>query len=556
MFPGQVPYGLSTGSRFAPEQDEDQGGAVSWLLRGLGAAGSLLDLPGSMVRDTLALKNPFDQVMTPFSEENRTTGRDLLRQYGMVGEEDNWGNLAGGIGAEILLDPLGGPLNKLLKGAGKAAAGGALSAGDKLTSALARPPRVPPEGLSRAARARRGAINPNRLSAEERAARQGAGDLPNDVYKEFDKAIARSSTLPPKQRAEAFKKIRQQYFPESQVEEVAKVVPPEVPPEAIAPSRATPQVAGRGRRPLKEQDNHFIETLQSSGGDPNTFDVYSDYLREIGDDDMSDIMRFVGDRQRPALGPPGSQNKEFRSRNLNKRWIHQTEAAAPFRQGGREGEQIGHLMRNLELFNDDEFSGLADYIRSADTSKSHTPQGLFLSRISVDPRVYHLDPPANNVMRDVMGRELYQFHDRIDDLEIRLDFAMDDLAAEPPSHILSEHLEQEAQRQAERGWRQGLQSRIDRIQGDLVDSTKQRDHIFKLQARSLLKQERLGDLNSAEVQRLEEYRGTLADWQRSFQQGVQQGMPERASKLFQPDEANSLLAAWKLESGMTEWERM
>ena len=50
------------------------GGAMS----ALGVVGSALDLPGSMVRDVLVWDNPFDQLLTPFSHENRATGRDVL----------------------------------------------------------------------------------------------------------------------------------------------------------------------------------------------------------------------------------------------------------------------------------------------------------------------------------------------------------------------------------------------------------------------------------------------------------------------------------------------
>lgn len=75
-------------------------------LGGLSRIGNFLDLPGSMVRDTLALKNPFDQLLSPTTAENRTSGRDLLRQYGLAGRRDNYGNFFGGVGAEIALDPL------------------------------------------------------------------------------------------------------------------------------------------------------------------------------------------------------------------------------------------------------------------------------------------------------------------------------------------------------------------------------------------------------------------------------------------------------------------
>ena len=75
------------------------------ILNGLSAAGNVLDLPGSSVRDALAFKNPFDQYLTPLHDANRTTGRDLLRSYGMAGQHDSWGNFAGGLAAEIATDP-------------------------------------------------------------------------------------------------------------------------------------------------------------------------------------------------------------------------------------------------------------------------------------------------------------------------------------------------------------------------------------------------------------------------------------------------------------------
>ena len=71
-----------------------------------GGIGNALDLPGSSVRDVLALKNPFDQYLDPFGDSNRTSGRGLLRQYGLAGNKDTWGNFAGGLAAETALDPL------------------------------------------------------------------------------------------------------------------------------------------------------------------------------------------------------------------------------------------------------------------------------------------------------------------------------------------------------------------------------------------------------------------------------------------------------------------
>lgn len=81
-------------------------------LGGIAKAGNLLDLPGSMVRDAISTlsgkaANPFDQLLTPFSDENRTSGRDLLEHWGVSQKNKpglDWGDAAG-FAADILLDP-------------------------------------------------------------------------------------------------------------------------------------------------------------------------------------------------------------------------------------------------------------------------------------------------------------------------------------------------------------------------------------------------------------------------------------------------------------------
>jgi hypothetical protein len=73
---------------------------------GLAGLGWLLDTPGAVVRGGLsggpgkALSALWD------TTDERVDGRELLRQYGMVGDQDNWGNFGGGLAAELLLDPL------------------------------------------------------------------------------------------------------------------------------------------------------------------------------------------------------------------------------------------------------------------------------------------------------------------------------------------------------------------------------------------------------------------------------------------------------------------
>ena len=82
----------------------------------LTAIGNLLDLPGSMARDAIMLRNPLDQILDPFSQENRTSGQDILNNFGL--QDSPWLSLA----LEMGLDPTTyvgyGALSKGAKGLG------------------------------------------------------------------------------------------------------------------------------------------------------------------------------------------------------------------------------------------------------------------------------------------------------------------------------------------------------------------------------------------------------------------------------------------------------
>lgn len=94
-------------------------------LSGVAAVGNFLDTPASMVRDILSFQNPIDNLFNPFSSANRTGGREMLRKYGLVGQEDTYANWWGGFAAEVALDPLTWlGAGALLKG-GQALGGGA-----------------------------------------------------------------------------------------------------------------------------------------------------------------------------------------------------------------------------------------------------------------------------------------------------------------------------------------------------------------------------------------------------------------------------------------------
>lgn len=122
--------------------EEEKSGLLNSLAKagssGLATAGWLLDTPGALVRGVLA----GDPLSVFGSSERRVTGRELLRQYGMAGDEDTWGNFGSGIAAEVLLDPLtylSGGLSLIGKGslsqAGKAAQAAGLLRNEAIDSA-------------------------------------------------------------------------------------------------------------------------------------------------------------------------------------------------------------------------------------------------------------------------------------------------------------------------------------------------------------------------------------------------------------------------------------
>ena len=87
-----------------PEEHESLIASVGNIgLGGIALAANILDTPGAIARNTLAGENPFKGL---FSPTERTTGRDMLRKWGWIGDEDTTGNWWGGLGAEIVTDPL------------------------------------------------------------------------------------------------------------------------------------------------------------------------------------------------------------------------------------------------------------------------------------------------------------------------------------------------------------------------------------------------------------------------------------------------------------------
>lgn len=105
----------ATRQRLIEQADENNGGFLSKLFW-------YLDTPGAMARAGLAGNNPLTALAQ--SSDERIDGRELARQYGLAGDEDNWLNFAGGLATEVVTDPLAWltGATKALTPAGRAAA--------------------------------------------------------------------------------------------------------------------------------------------------------------------------------------------------------------------------------------------------------------------------------------------------------------------------------------------------------------------------------------------------------------------------------------------------
>lgn len=124
-------YGPTRSARFAnpspPQEDDSLLDSVAGnSLSALQFLGQALDKPGRSVRGLLAGKPEELLNLVPFSstigltdedgwlgdylaltdDDNYTSGRDLLREAGLISRRDNWGNFAGGLAVEMATDPL------------------------------------------------------------------------------------------------------------------------------------------------------------------------------------------------------------------------------------------------------------------------------------------------------------------------------------------------------------------------------------------------------------------------------------------------------------------
>lgn len=108
--------------QYAPPEQESNFSLGSSVISGLAGVGNFLDLAtgASSVRDIVSgfatgdwnRYNPVDQFLTPFSHENRATGRDVLANMGLTTYNDpnkwEWSDV-GGLATEIALDPAAWP---------------------------------------------------------------------------------------------------------------------------------------------------------------------------------------------------------------------------------------------------------------------------------------------------------------------------------------------------------------------------------------------------------------------------------------------------------------
>ena len=99
----------------SPQEEKAAVKALGTGLQALGAVGSLLDVPGAVVRNAVMGKPLVEPILNPLTSVGRSTGRDILKKYGIMGDTpaglpwyspERIARAAAGIGAEVLLDPL------------------------------------------------------------------------------------------------------------------------------------------------------------------------------------------------------------------------------------------------------------------------------------------------------------------------------------------------------------------------------------------------------------------------------------------------------------------
>lgn len=164
---------------------------------GLSGVGWLLDTPGAVVRGALS-GGPMKALSALWeTSDDRVTGRELLRQYGMVGNKDTWSNFGGGLAAEMLLDPL----TYMTLGAAQLGKGALSQAGKAMTAS----------GLLRDA----ALDSATRLNTLRRA--RGLAEYADDVprVREYMRTVTPGEALAfiddPAERATAATRLQQQF---------------------------------------------------------------------------------------------------------------------------------------------------------------------------------------------------------------------------------------------------------------------------------------------------------------------------------------------------------
>jgi hypothetical protein len=180
---GMIPVGKRKPQLSDLMPKEEQSGLLNTLANvgasGLSGFGWLIDTPASMARGLLS-GGPGKAISALWeSSDDRVTGRELLRQYGLVGEEDTWNNFGAGVVAETLLDPffyatLG--LSSLGKGAASQAGKAMASSGLLRDAALDSVTRV------------------NQLR-QARGLAQYADDIPTPRVREYNRLITPRESL-------------------------------------------------------------------------------------------------------------------------------------------------------------------------------------------------------------------------------------------------------------------------------------------------------------------------------------------------------------------------
>lgn len=397
----------------SPLQDESLLGSIGRsTLSGLARVGHLLDTPGSMSRDVLTLHNPFDNLLHPTTDENRITGRDMLRQWGLVGQEDTTPNWWLGLGAELATDPF----SWATFGA-KTAVGKAAQAAGKLTP-----------GLKAGISAGEKSLMSLGIPFTEHALHYGTGAAAQKFAGYADNALSAVANSPPGRVAQGLfhASAMGEFDPTRQA--LAKQIHPA---QALATQKATADVLEH-LKPMQEAEHAFdsiygpeirARATQGMKAGPATEKIANDMARfTFGE--IYKLQAELGGHVDEALGEymldprklPPALGQQLRGLGDSMQKTARTILDERLAKGGYGGtlEDVADMehLASYANYSDAERESLMRMVKTIPGSASHRTDVTALiprpivNKLASDPLTRELEPAVRKHLETQLGRKL------------------------------------------------------------------------------------------------------------------------------------------------------